>query len=66
MYVKKQNKKELILGFVLIIILIYIIWAITSFFIESLVKADPKISASIIAGMFTILAGISAVMITQM
>lgn len=65
MEVKKQNKKELFLGFILIIILIYLGWITISFFIDSLIKADPKISASIIAGMFTILAGLSAVIITQ-
>ena len=62
---KKQNTKQLIIGFILIALLIYCAWVTVSFFINSLVEADAKIASTIIAGMFTIFAGLTAVIITQ-
>jgi len=62
---KKQNTKQLVIGFILIALLIYCTWVTVSFFINSLMEADAKISSAIIAGMFTIFAGLTAVIITQ-
>ena len=62
---KEQNKKQIVLGLILIAILIYVGWTSISFFIDSLKNADAKIASAIIAGMFTIFAGLTAVIITQ-
>jgi membrane associated rhomboid family serine protease len=62
---KKQDWKIILLGLVLIAALGWLSWSIISFFIESLIKADAKISAAVIGGMFTILAGLGVVLITQ-
>lgn len=61
----KQNKKQILFGLILLAILIYTGWIAISFFIDSLKNADAKIASAIIAGMFTIFAGLAAVIITQ-
>ncbi len=63
-YLNKENWLA-ILGFFLIAGILYALWLAVSFFITSLVSADPKISATIIGAMTTIFVGIVAVVITQ-
>jgi len=65
MHTKKQNWKQTLLSLIVLAIFGYFTWHIISFFIHSLVKTDPKISAAIIGGMFTVFAGLAAVIITQ-
>jgi len=62
---KRQDTKQIILGLILLAILSYIGWITVSFFIDSLKNVDAKIASTIIAGMFTIFAGLAAVIITQ-
>jgi len=62
---RKQDIKQIILGLILLAIFTYIGWIIISFFIDSLKNVDAKIASTIIAGMFTIFAGLTAVIITQ-
>ena len=63
----KLNKENylLALGFILIAVMLYALWVGVSFFVNSLVSADPKISAAIIAAMTTVFVGLTAVIITQ-
>ena len=65
MSVKKQNWKQLLLAISLIFVFGYLGWLIITFFIDSLIKTDAKIAAAIIGGMFTVFAGLTAVIITQ-
>jgi len=61
MSIDELNLKQKILLILVFISIVLFMW----FFIELLLKSDPKISASIIGGMFTIILGISVVLLTQ-
>ncbi|MDC2889119.1 hypothetical protein [Psychrosphaera algicola] len=50
MHNKKQDWKIILLGLFLVVALGWLSWIIISFFIESLIKADAKISAAVIGG----------------
>jgi hypothetical protein len=52
-------------GFFILIAICYFIYLIGNYFINIFKELDPKISTSIIAGMFTVFAGLSVVIITQ-
>ena len=65
MFKNKVSWKQIILGMIIFLILGYLSWLVIPFFIYSLIKADAKIAAAIIGGMFTVFAGLAAVIITQ-
>ena len=60
-----QDLKFVIFGFIILVFLMYLVWNAVEFFITLLRSVDPKISATIIGGMFTIFAGLIVVLLTQ-
>lgn len=63
----KSHKEKLfpVIGFFLVVGLLYAVWSVISFFLSSLASAYPKISSAIIGAMTTIFVGIVVVIITQ-
>ena len=60
-----QDLKPLIFGSIFLILFGYLGWSAIAFFIKTLSEANPKISAIVIGGMFTVLTGLTAVLLTQ-
>jgi len=61
----KKKYLSIIFGMIFFIIIAYFSFIGISFFISSLIEADPKVSASIIGAMATVFVGLSVVIINQ-
>lgn len=60
-----QSRIVLLLGFGIFVVFAWTIWLLFEYFVVFLEKANPSVSAAIIGGMTTVMAGIIVAVLTQ-